>query len=98
MTLKYCPECGTKSTAALAKFCISCGSSLDGSAPAKKNISRTRASVDDDDVDGSDVYEVPVLDKLKASITVDSDLGIGGSSFTFGKNGLIPTAFKTPSH
>jgi len=94
MTPKYCPECGAKSAAALAKFCVSCGSSLDGSAPAKKNVSRTRASVDDDDVDGSDVYEVPRIDKLKASITIDQDLGIGGSSFTFGANGLIPTSFK----
>lgn len=95
MAHKYCPECGTKSASLTSKFCSSCGSSLDGSSSVKKSISRTRASVDDeDDPDGSDVYEVPNIGKLKASILLDEDLGIGGSSFSFGANGLTPVPFK----
>lgn len=68
---------------------------MDGSSPAKKNVSRIRASVDDeDDLDGSDVYQVPNIRKLKASILLDEDLGIGGNSFSFGANGLTQVPFK----
>lgn len=96
MTSKFCPECGTKAPSVAAKFCSSCGTSLDifatkKSSPVKRAVVR---QIDDDDEDGSDVYELPSISSLKAKIEREDDLGF--SSFTFGENGFVPTTFIKP--
>lgn len=99
MTAKYCFECGAKSPSVAAKFCPSCGVSLDGltktHASTPSRIGKTVASLntDEDDEEGSDVFEVPNISKLKFSLGSDNGLGIGGSSFTMGADGLTPTSF-----
>jgi len=95
MTPKFCPECGTKAPSIAAKFCSSCGNSLDifaaqKSSPAKRAIARS-SNIDDDDEDGSDVFEVPNLSALKVRIEGDEDVGF--SSFTFGEKGFAPAKF-----
>lgn len=96
MTSKFCPECGTKAPSLAAKFCSSCGTSLDifaakKTSPTKRVIAR---EIDEEDQDGSDVYELPNISSLKATIEREDDVGF--SSFTFGENGFVPTTFIKP--
>lgn len=93
MTSKFCPECGVKAPSIAAKFCVSCGNSLDIFAAKKSSpVKRATASnVDEDDEDGSDVFEVPSLSSLK--VRIEGEDGIGFSSFTMGEAGFQPTTF-----
>lgn len=93
MTPKFCPECGTKAPSVAAKFCSSCGTSLDIFATQKTSPTKRIAAkqIDEEDEDGSDVYELPNISSLKAKIEGDEEYGF--KSFTFGQNGFVPTSF-----
>jgi endogenous inhibitor of DNA gyrase (YacG/DUF329 family) len=100
MSAKYCPECGTKSSSATAKFCSSCGHNIDPLSVAKPVVAKhiSRAASRDDDPDGTDVYEIPNIQTLQVSVSADIDgedeINVGGTSFAFGAAGFVPTKFK----
>tara|TARA_Y100000310_G_C20526122_1_gene736124 strand:- start:16 stop:411 length:396 start_codon:yes stop_codon:yes gene_type:complete len=81
MAFTYCPSCGYKNLHGVhaPKFCGGCGATLDGpmatKAVAKTKRIPTRQSVEDDE-DGTDVYQVPEIGKLKYTV---SDGGLGAN-------------------
>lgn len=110
MTKKYCQNCGTKAESALAKFCASCGTPLNG-LPAVKSVApqvrtmpsrlaRSSQVVDDGyDEEGTDTDVVPQLSKLDFEISEDGPSEIAGFStantFCFNQDGTqSPRKFK----
>ena len=75
MLSTYCQECGSKNEYRLSKpkFCNNCGSSLDGSEikkqkPSEGNVRLRQDKEDIDDLDGTDIYEVPYVENLSYEI------------------------------
>lgn len=95
---KYCSNCGTKSASATAKFCASCGQSLDTlTSSSPKKTARARV-LEEDDPDGSDITEVPQLDSLKFTTEADEENADHfGKTFSFGMNGFGEQKFKPRS-
>ena len=82
---KYCPDCGKQSPSALAKFCFSCGSSLDFLSAQKKVV----APPVELDAEGSDVFTVPRLSEIKIEVGDENEEGVASfaNSFTIGADG-----------
>ena len=94
MTPKFCPNCGTKAPSPTSNFCSSCGQSLNTLTSTIK-ASRPTSGYDEE---GSDVTEVPELDKFEVSISGDDDdekyvQTLNSFSFTM-NGGVTPRRFK----
>ena len=95
MTPKFCPECGVKAPSIAAKFCTSCGNSLDMFAQKTKASTRpsrvASSNIDEDDEDGSDLFELPNISSLK--VKIETDEYVGFNSFSFGADGFEPVKY-----
>ena len=89
MSQAFCTECGYKMVFEYSKpkFCSNCGTSTSvvGASSIKQPVKQRQVSVDDDDYDedGTDIDEVPVIDKLQFEIekSVSSSVSSLGSFF-----------------
>ena len=88
MSQAFCTECGYKMVFEYSKpkFCSNCGTptSVVGASSVKQPVKQRQVSVDDDyDEDGTDIDEVPVIDKLQFEIekSVSSSVSSLGSFF-----------------
>ena len=90
MSQKYCIHCGAPSPLATSKFCGSCGKSLDSfSKPTARPISRASNSEEE----GTDVYEVPEIDKPQFALDNDEE---DSSFFSLAVDGsAVPKKFKS---
>ena len=81
MAFSYCPHCGFKNMYSVQapKFCGGCGESLNILSAAKTKSAvqrkpiRPKNSVQIDDPDGLDIYEVPQISKLSYSVENDNN-------------------------
>lgn len=88
MSQAFCTECGYKMVFEYSKpkFCSNCGTptSVVGASSVKKPTLQKRVSVDEDyDEDGTDIDEVPVIDKFQVEVEkgVSSSVSSLGSFF-----------------
>lgn len=82
MLSTYCQECGSKNEyiSQRPKFCSNCGSPL--SSEAKKELKKRKiippkksqsTEIENEDEEGTDVYEVPSLAKLEYEVEYDNN-------------------------
>lgn len=101
MQHKFCPECGTKAPSITAKFCSSCGSSLNPLAQKKTITRQPIVAASEGGEDETDVYEIPQLDKLQAQVEgfggINTSEGVfgGANSFVFTPNGFANARLNT---
>ena len=82
MLSTYCQECGSKNEyiSQRPKFCSNCGSPL--SSEAKKDLQKRKiippkksqsSEIENEDEEGTDIYEVPSLAKLEYEVEYDNN-------------------------